>query len=139
MRKIIVLSLLCTVALCIHAKKQKGGSKSANSVATVYMFGVSASFNDSIVYFTDLQEVGNAYYEKKVYLGGFKEYSDQMNRHFMSKTGERRTNAAFFKKKRAKAEKTLAKLRKRYANSGVVMKTVPAAEFSFEGVRPNEE
>lgn len=98
MRKIIVLSLLCTVALCIHAKKQKGGSKSANSVATVYMFGVSASFNDSIVYFTDLQEVGNAYYEKKVYLGGFKEYSDQMNRHFMSKTGERRTNAVFFKK-----------------------------------------
>ena len=139
MRKIIILSLLCMLPLCIHAKKSKTAKQGAKYSTTLYMFGISASFNDSIVYFTDVQEVDSAYFVRKVYLGGYKSYSDQMNLYFQNKTGERRTNAVYFKKKRSKAEKTLAKIRKRYASSGVVMKSVPAEEFTFQGVRPDEE
>ncbi|MCM1079502.1 MAG: hypothetical protein NC344_07815 [Bacteroidales bacterium] len=139
MRKLFILSLLCVLTVCVCAKKSKTAKPSAKYSTTIYMFGVSASFNDSTVYFTDVQEVDSAYLVRKVYLGGFRSYSDQMNSYFQSKTGERRTNTVYFKKQRARAEKTLAKLRKRYANSGVVMQTVPASEFTFQGVRPNGE
>lgn len=139
MRKILILSLLCALTLCVHARKSKTSGHSTKHNATVYMFGVSASFNDSTVYFTGVQEVDSAYYVKKMYLGGYKEYADQLNGYLLSKTGERRTNVVFFKKKRAKAEKAYAKLRKRYTNSGVVMKEISADEFKFKGVRPEEE
>ena len=44
-----------------------------------YMFGFSASFNDSIVYFTTIQEVDSVWFtQKKNMLAGRSNYSNQL-------------------------------------------------------------
>ena len=42
--------------------------------ASVYLFGFSASFNDSIVYFTDIQKVDNVLLEKNILFKDFLEF-----------------------------------------------------------------
>lgn len=115
-------------------KKQKKTKQTENQYAKVYMFGVSASFSDSIVYVTNVQEVDSAYFILNKYLGGYKEYSDQMAAYFTEKTGDRRTNSVFFKRKRKDIEKQYVKLRKKYTKNGINIQPLPTGDFVFKPV-----
>lgn len=105
---------------------------------TLYMYGVSLSFNDSLVYVTDVQPVENACIVGKYVLYGAREYADQMDAYFANKDMGRRTNAVFYKKTRDKAEKAYMKLRKRYAKNGINFQPIATGDFTFQAVVPNE-
>lgn len=135
---ILLMLILLLSTLTISAKKAKKEKPiPAPKIQTLYMYGVSASFNDSIIYITDIQRVDSAYLKGKYMLGGITDYVSQMNTYFAKATGDRRTNTVFFKTTRQKAEKAYVKLRKRYTNSsGMDIKPLSESEFRFTGVKP---
>ena len=54
-----------------------------------YMFGFSASFNDSIVYFTNIQEVDSVWFtQKKSMLAGRSHYSNQLREYCNDKLNQ---------------------------------------------------
>ena len=53
----IALILICAIVSV--------NGNAANKKSDIYAFGFSASFNDSIVYFTDIQLIPNATLERK--------------------------------------------------------------------------
>lgn len=126
----IILSLIFAVSASAKGKTDPSFS------TKVYMYAISASFNDSTVYITDVQEVDSAYLVKKTFLGGLKRYTEQLDSYFKEKYGERRTNTVFFKTTRKKAEKQYVKLRKRYTSGDVKLVVLPTGEFTFTAVRP---
>ena len=67
-----------------------------------YMFGFSASFNDSIVYFTDIQEVDSVWFmQKRKLLAGRASYSSQLREYCANKLGmEKRTCVVISSEKR---------------------------------------
>lgn len=136
MRYIItIFVLLLSFNVAISAKSKKNPSQSV----TLYMYGLSTSFNDSTVYITDVMAVDSAYLQNRKFLGGAREYADQMNAYFSKKDMGRRTNAVFFKKTRVKAEKAYVKLKKRYVKNGIELQAIPTGDFNFKAVRPDTE
>ena len=98
MKKILTLTILLAATLTLSAKK-KANAEHSESAQTVYLYALSASFNDSIVYITDIQTVEGAYIEKKHILGGLRQYVQQMDRYFKEKGVADRINTVFFKTK----------------------------------------
>lgn len=82
----------------------------------MYMFGFSASFKDSIVYFTDIQAVDSAWIDTKTkFLQGRELYSEQLKNHLATNLNEsNRTCIVMFAKKRSKLEKKYLKLKRLY-------------------------
>lgn len=138
MQKIILFSLAIILALTVSAKKEKAVKQpQAPKVQALYLYGMSSSFNDSIVYITDIQKVDSAYLTSKYCLGGIREYVAQMNAHFNKTPDSRRTNTVFFKKDRKKAEKAYLKLRKRYEKQKTELTPVAEGDFKFKSVTPS--
>lgn len=131
MKKILLLTitLLLSATLTLSAKKKQ------QTAQTVYLYAISASFNDTIVYITDIQTVDNAYMERKHILGGLQEYVQQVDRYFNAKGMTRRINTVFFQTKRSKAEKQFVKLRKKYTRSDINLQILPQGEFTFKAVK----
>ena len=126
------------VTLTVTASAKKNKAEDLSKAASVYIYGLSSSFNDSTVYITDLQLVDSAFIENKKFLGGMKEYTEQMNTYFTGKGLDRRTNVVFFKTKATKAEKAYVKLRRRYTTPDVNLVTVGINDFLFKAVHPTE-
>ena len=108
--KYILLALLLAGALPqeMEAKRIK--------VPKMFMFGFSASFQDSIIYMTDVQEVEGAWYEtKSKFLLGRQHYSYPLN-DFLANTRQQpnRVCVVMFALTRKEAEKKFIKLRKEY-------------------------
>lgn len=112
----------------------------AKMVPRLYMFGISASFTDSVIYFTDVQPVDSAWMEtKKNFLLGRDNYSLQLKR-YLSQTLSmpNRTCIVFFGKKRSTVEKDYLKLKKQYtaANSRTKydVRNINSNDFHFKGI-----
>ncbi|MDE6354024.1 MAG: hypothetical protein K2L56_03045 [Prevotella sp.] len=113
-----------------------------------YMFGFSASFRDSTVYFTDIQSVDSTWIETKGnMLLGRNVYSYQL-KNYMNELGmPHRTCIVMFAEKRKDAEKKLMKLRHKYtgkAKNQYDVKVLTDKDFSFRPVSidiiaPDEE
>lgn len=98
---------ISTIALSVSAK---------NEMKTVYLFGFAASFNDSTVYFTDVQEVDSAYIDTKTnFLTSRENYSYQLRNYLASRGENNRTCIVTYDTKRENAEKKLNKMKNRYA------------------------
>ena len=106
--KYIVLVLMVTMTVELQAKPVKP--------AHVYMFGFSASFQDSIVYVTDIQDVQGAWIESKTkFLLGRDNYSYQLKEHFTNNLQDPdRVCMVFYATSKSKAEKIMKKLMKKY-------------------------
>lgn len=112
-------------------------------VPKAYMFGFIASFNDSIVFFTDIQEVDSVWVlEKKKILAGRASYAAQL-REFFS-TGFNLNNricVVISSTKRKDVEKKYAKMKKQYtvknANKYDVH-YVDASDFKFKPVNMDD-
>ncbi|MBQ8988488.1 MAG: hypothetical protein IJ067_02195 [Prevotella sp.] len=113
-------------------------------VPKAYMFGFSASFNDSIVYFTDIQEVDSVWLTgKKNMLAGRGNYSYQLRNFF---TNERdmphRTCIVVSDVKLKNVEKKYNKMKKQYTggkNAGKYdVRFLPATEFKFTSVNMDD-
>ncbi|WP_287677506.1 hypothetical protein [Bacteroides sp.] len=130
MRYIKLLCFLFTVSIVVGATAKK--SKDKNKYG-VYMAGVSASFTDSLVYFTDIQFLDSAQVDGKGFLVGRSQYSVQLKDYLETKEGgKNRTCFMFFNLKKNKLQKELQKLKEKY-NKGknMVLKDVNP-EFKFE-------
>lgn len=89
-------------------------------VPHVYMFGFSASFTDSTIYFTEIQDIPNAWMDKKTkFLSGRDNYSYQLKNYLTEQLQQpNRVCVIFFSKNQKKAERKYEKLRKRYLTPG---------------------
>ncbi len=82
----------------------------------LYMFGFSASFADSTIYVTDIQDVKGAWIDKKTkFLINRDNYSYQLKEYFFNTLQQNnRICMVFFETNKSKAEKKMKKLMKKY-------------------------
>jgi hypothetical protein len=135
--KYIVLTLLVCVAMGAEAKTVKARH--------MYVFGFAASFKDSVVYMTEIQDVQGALYDTKTkFLLGRDSYSDQLKAFFKEKMQlSDRVCMVMFSTSKKKAEKKYMKLRKKYTGdkkrpSSYEVRYVTTQDFEFEPVGLDE-
>ena len=115
MKKYIVaiICILMTGACLttVNARKQP--------VPHLYMFGLAASFTDTIVHFTAIQELDSVWIESKNdFLQERDSYSSQLREYLNQKQQmPRRTCIVFYSQKRAKLEKKFQKIMRLYTQS----------------------
>ncbi len=122
----LVVLLSCS-AFTMKEKKAEG----------VYLFGVAASFNDSVVYFTPIQRVDSVKLEKG-FLPKRAQYAYQLkNQVEYSKNKTDYTCMIYFSENKAKLEKEAAKVKGKYVKSKLHLEEIPAEVFVFQ--RPTDE
>lgn len=129
---VAVLSLACSIE-----------TKAKIDIAPeMYVFGFSASFNDSIVYFTEMQQLDSAWIDTKTeFLMGRDVYSIQL-RNFMRDDMKMpyRTCIIVFALKKKDADKKYEKLKKLYTSkpkkgtNNYDVRYLNLNEFSFSAV-----
>ena len=110
----------------------------------MYIFGLAASFTDSTLYLTDIQDVEGAWYDTKDdALMGRDSYSSQLKEYLSDKMGQpNRVCLVIFATTLKKAEKKYLKLKKKYMlKDGTLpgMRYLTAADFKFHAVEAQEE
>lgn len=126
-----------------------------NEMKRVYMFGIAASFNDSTVYFTAVQEVDSAWIYTKSnskFLAGRENYSYQLRDYLEAKGENNRTCAVFFGTNHKKVEGQWVKLHDKYTalpkkkknkkggdKPAYRVKVINNGEFFFKPIAPSEE
>lgn len=135
MNKIITITLILICAIV------SGNVSAANKKSDIYAFGFSASFNDSTVYFTDIQLVKDVTIEHKShFLENRDLYSKQLSQHLSDQEMPARVCVIFFDAKLKNIEKQFTKLKKKYAKNGKYeLKYVGANEFQFKAIESDEE
>ena len=130
--KYILLLVVALTALEASAKPLKTNQ--------VYMFGFSASFKDSVIYVTDIQNVPGTWVESKnKFLLLRDEYSRQMKDYLEEKLQqEKRVCVVFYYLKKKKAEKEFLKLMKKY-KKGYEVRHVNEKDFKFEAIDVSEQ
>lgn len=105
-----------------------------------YICGFATSFNDSTVYFTDIQYMDSTYTDSKTgFLYSRDNYSYQLRGHLQKNGMAYPTCITFFSKKRKDVEKKYAALKKRYATKGRYdVKYLLASDFAFTPIIPDE-
>ena len=120
----IVASLFIVLAVCTAStmEKKKG----------TYMVGVSASFTDSLIYFTDIQFLDSVELDKDKLLPMRGQYSDQLDSYLEQVKGmENRTCFIYFDEKKDKVEKTIKKMKEKYQKDGKSILRDLGADFKF--------
>ena len=104
----------------------------------VYVFGVGASFKDSVVYFTEVQLVDSVALDKNGFLPEREMYAYQLKNYLEYQKGKPDyTCAIYFSEHKSKLEKELSKVRKAYGKGGAfVLENVEQKEFIFK--KPKE-
>lgn len=100
----------------------------------IYAFGFSASFNDSTVYFTDIQTIDSVWVDSKT--GFILErgmYANQMRNYFTAQGQPNRTCVFFYDVKFKKIAKKFRKMKERYvAGNNFDIRYLKPEEFAFE-------
>lgn len=128
------ISFLLLFATLVIGINTYARNKNTTGPTKVYMFGFSASFNDSLVYITDIQAVDSVIIEPKTeFLVGRTAYGNQLQ-FFLTDHKERpnTTCVVFFDKKLENIRKKYNKVMKRYKNNdATILKTLTQEEFRF--------
>lgn len=142
---LVLLAATMLLSLTIQAK---------NEMRKAYIFGFASSFNDSIVYFTDIQEVDSAWFtSKKHFLVSRENYSYQLRDYLSSLGEEHRTCVVFYNTNEKKLIKEWQKLNNRYLQvqkkknnqkqkkelPPYQIKSITQKQFAFQAVEPMEE
>lgn len=111
--------------------------------AKIYMFGFAASFNDSIVYLTDIQTV-NAYLvnNRTKFLSNREDYSYQLRNYLQSNGLEAYpTCITMFAENEKDATKKYLKLKERYEKSKkkYSIKSLKDSQFKYTPVEPDQQ
>ena len=132
-KKLTILALFLSIVYGAFAEKAK-------IKTDIIIFGVAISISDSVVYMTDMQEIGKVTVEKKTkFLVDRREYSNQLS-EYISRTGDgRMTTLVSYNLKKKKAEKRYLKIKERFIKDGYVVKYITKEEFAFTPVRESEE
>lgn len=135
MNKIITIAI--TVICMAFALQANADNKKDN----IYAFGFSASFNDSTVYFTDIQPMPEATIERKThFLQNRDAYSVQLKDFLANQGAPHRVCAVIYATKQKDIEKKFTKLRKKYIKTGKFdIKYLAANEFKFTPLPAEEQ
>lgn len=108
-----------------------------NRPAKVFMFGFAASFNDSTVCFTDIQEVDSAYIDSRTkFLYSRENYSYQLRAYLQQQGFVTPTCITVFALSRNDIEKKYEQMRHKYVGNGkFIIKEVKVPDFVFEAVK----
>lgn len=134
--KFIALAIVLTAFLPADAAKKPETTKA-------YLFGFVANFTDSVVYFTDIQEVDKVTILKKSkFLKDRASYSDQLRYYFTNKLNmPHRTCIVSFGLTRKEAEKKYVKMRKIYTEKSggrYDVRYITENDFKFQAILPDE-
>lgn len=137
MKKITSAAVLLLLSL-IFATTTEAKIKVAPKL---YIFGFSASFKNSIVYLTNIQELDSAWVDSKSkFLCGRDQYSAQMKDYLASTINDpHRTCVVMFSTKKSDAEKKYMKLKRTYtdkakAKDGYEVNYIDTRDFQFNAV-----
>lgn len=124
--------ILLTLCLGMTAKNK--------TVQKVYIYGFSASFKDSIVYFTDIQELENvSVAERTNFLYSRDTYSNQLRDYLAGKDQPLRTCIVSYAFDRKHIEKKYLKLKSKYTKKGNFdIRYLKSDEFKFDKVVPTQ-
>lgn len=129
---LLLLAILFTVNSAFTANQNK-------KEKAIYAFGVSASFSDTLVYFTTIQKLPGAKLDKKGFLEDRALYGYEL-KDFLSQIGMmHRTNILFFDLDRSKLQKKLNKLQTKYLQKKTEIQILEETEFKFTDLEPNQE
>lgn len=108
---------------------------SAKKAKTVYVFGASFSFSDSIVYFTEVQKIDSVVFDKEHnFLPDRQHYSSELADYMSLKENKPgRTSALYYSKKLSTVRKKEAKLKRKLLKKN---KTVLYLGNKFSFTRP---
>lgn len=126
----IIFAVVVVFTLCT-AFTMKGGHK------PVYAFGVAASFNDSVVYYTEIQLLDSASLDKNGFLPKRDLYSYQLKNYIeynLKKPDY--TCMVYFSESKKKLEKEALKVKGKYKKGTMVLQAVEPAKFTFK--KPEE-
>ena len=126
--KLICFLLIASIVIPALAKSPKDKNKYG-----VYIAGVSASFSDSLVYFTDIQFVDSALLGSNGLLVGRAQYSIQLKEYLEQKeNGKNRTCFVYYDKKKKNLQKEINKLKEKYQKGNTLVLLNVNPEFKFE-------
>lgn len=133
-------NVIAALTLLVVASSFVGVSAKIVCVPKLYAFGFSASFNDSIVYFTDIQEIDSAWINDKTdFLVSRDNYSYQLKNYFTNIGQEHRTCVISFALKRKDIEKKYKKMKEKYVKAGKFsIKTLGKNDFQFTTIKPDD-
>ena len=121
----IVASLFIVLAMCTASTLE-------NKKNGMYIVGVSASFTDSLIYFTDIQFVDSVNVDKNKLLPMRSQYSDQLDNYLEQVKGmKNRTCFIYFNEKKSKLEKNINKMKENYMKEGKSILRELGDEFKF--------
>lgn len=144
----VTLAITAISSLAVTAK---------NEAKTAYIFGFAASFNDSTVYFTPVQQLDSAYItSKNHFLVNRENYSYQLRDYLEQQGAGNRTCIVMYDTDKKKAEKKWNKLYERYtkkpkvkkvkngqkkddAPTPFLVKKIASNEFSFKPITLDEQ
>lgn len=133
-------NVIAALTLLVVASSFVGVSAKIVCVPKLYAFGFSASFNDSIVYFTDIQEIDSAWINDKTdFFVSRDNYSYQLKNYFTNIGQEHRTCVISFALKRKDIEKKYKKMKEKYVKAGKFsIKTLGKNDFQFTTIKPDD-
>ena len=131
MKKYVLALALTVVSLC---------SWGANRPSKVYLFGFAASFNDSTVYFTELQRLDSAYIDTKTnFLYSRENYSYQLQDYLDQKGWKHAVCITSYGLTKKEAEKKFLILRKKYVDKGKFdIKYLKLSDFAYQAIKPED-
>ena len=98
----------------------------------MYIVGVSASFTDSLIYFTDVQFVDSVTLNSEKLLPNRSQYSEQLEEYLkMREGGKNRTCFIYYNKKKASLEKMVKKMKEKYQKDGKSILKETGSDFKF--------
>ena len=133
MKKIFsILFVFCLVMPSLSFAKGDKKKESKKKIQTeVYVWGVSLSFSDSIVYFTEIQRVEGAIIEDKL-LPNRHLYAYELKDYMSYEEGKPgRTSFIYFSDKRSKLEKKEQKVKKKLIEGGEKSVRYLGDKFNF--------
>lgn len=129
---------LFIVAVLLLAMTSFAGVSAKNKcVPKMYAFGFAASFNDSTVHFTEVQELDSVWIDEKTdFLLDRQNYSYQLKSYFERQGMPHRTCVIRFAQKRKDIDKMYQKMKEKYTKrSNIDIKYVSGSEFKFETIK----
>lgn len=123
-----IFLLAAITVMCCSAFTMKNKEK------PVYVFGLAASFTDTIVYYTEIQLLDSVYLTKDGFLPQRDLYSYQMKNYLeYEKDKPYYTCMIYFSENKSKLTKEASKLKNKYQKAkGILLQAIDSQEFSFK-------
>lgn len=127
----MLLALALVFMVCSAFTMKKGKDK------PVYVFGIAASFSDTVVYYTPVQLVDSVVLDRHGFLPRRELYSYQLKNYVEYSLGKPNyTCMIYFSEKKVKLEREATKIIGKYRKDNVSVQMLDGKDFVFE--KPKE-